>query len=423
MNDAAIEGIWSTKKLRTLFGLVMLTSVNSLAISFFSPGIPQIAEELKLSSTGMSLTIIAFLFPLGASQLGHGPLSDHFGRKRVLNLALGASLAGCIACALATNQIEFIAARIAWGLGGGGIAVCARALLREQFGGVQLNKAVSTLIFGAAVVSMLAPAFGGFLIQTRAWRIAFVIQSIYVALVWAGFALWFPMAKTRNVKRLQWSRACKIYRAVLANSTFRIGMSGVMCAYAIEVLCLSMSPSVFQVRLGVGPESYGMILIFPVVAEVFGNFAAALLDRHGSTLRPAAVGAVFILAAGACLLSLESLSGLTVLSAVAAIAAAMFGAGLVFAECTAESLRPFMRTAGTSAALAGLLQHLGAGAVVLVLSSTNARSGPSLGGGFLVCGLGVIVTSFMMWRHPRTAMARTAGRSNRGVQTGEGFDA
>ncbi|MDX5311455.1 MAG: MFS transporter, partial [Rhodococcus sp. (in: high G+C Gram-positive bacteria)] len=67
-----------------LFGLALLSATAPLATDMYLPGLPIMSESLGTSTVGIQLTLTTFMAGLGVGQLVVGPLSDGWGRRRLL---------------------------------------------------------------------------------------------------------------------------------------------------------------------------------------------------------------------------------------------------------------------------------------------------------------------------------------------------
>jgi DHA1 family bicyclomycin/chloramphenicol resistance-like MFS transporter len=113
------------------------------------------------SCPDLRLTLTAYTLAFAAMSLVHGPLSDAFGRKRVILFALLVFAAAVLACALSPSVGWLIAFRVAHGMSAGVGTVVGRAVIRDCFERSAATKllALVTMIFSLSPA--LAPVFGG----------------------------------------------------------------------------------------------------------------------------------------------------------------------------------------------------------------------------------------------------------------------
>ena len=109
--------------------LAMLTAVGPISVDMYLPSLPDIGRALDASVPQVQLTLSGFLLCFAVGQIIYGPLSDHIGRRPVLQMALAIYVAASIGCAL-TVSIEMLtfAARRA----GGGRRGCSGARARDR---------------------------------------------------------------------------------------------------------------------------------------------------------------------------------------------------------------------------------------------------------------------------------------------------
>ena len=64
--------------------LAFLSMLSPFSLDTFFPSFPAIAREFSLSALQLQQTLTAYLVPYGLTMLLHGPLSDAYGRRRVI---------------------------------------------------------------------------------------------------------------------------------------------------------------------------------------------------------------------------------------------------------------------------------------------------------------------------------------------------
>ena len=116
--------------------IAALMASNALAIDAMLPALPAIGEALGVAEDNRrQLVIIAYLLGFGVAQLGYGPLSDRFGRKRLL---IGGLLLYTLFSALAGLAQSFtllLAARAMQGIAAAATRVLVVAVVRDRYHG------------------------------------------------------------------------------------------------------------------------------------------------------------------------------------------------------------------------------------------------------------------------------------------------
>src|SRR6266566_4972999 len=83
--------------------IVALTIVAPFSIDTYLPSLPDIAREFKVSGFYLQQTLSLYLIAFAAMTLVYGPLSDSFGRRRVVLVSAAVYVASSIGCALAAS--------------------------------------------------------------------------------------------------------------------------------------------------------------------------------------------------------------------------------------------------------------------------------------------------------------------------------
>ena len=85
--------------------LGILVALSALGTDFYVPALPDAAASFSAPVSATQLTITAYFAGLAVGQLFWGPLSDRYGRRPVLLLALGGMLVFTAAAPLAPSRV------------------------------------------------------------------------------------------------------------------------------------------------------------------------------------------------------------------------------------------------------------------------------------------------------------------------------
>src|SRR5919199_3832599 len=156
-------------------GLMLVMLLASLDQTIVSTALPTIVSELG-GLEHLSWVVTAYLLAVTVVTPLYGKLGDLYGRKVVLQVALGLFLLGSALCGLAQGMSELIAFRAIQGLGGGGLMVSAQAAIGDVVPPRERGKWSG--LFGAVfgVSSVAGPLIGGFLTSNVSWRWIFYVN-------------------------------------------------------------------------------------------------------------------------------------------------------------------------------------------------------------------------------------------------------
>src|SRR5690606_7779194 len=141
--------------------LAFLSMVSPFALDTFFPSFPAIAQQFSLSALQLQQTLTAYLLPYGLTMLLHGPLSDAYGRRRVILIGVSLFALASLACAFAPSFGWLLAFRAVQGATAGAGMVVSRAIVRDLYSGHEAQRLMSlmTMLFGFAPA--IAPVIGG----------------------------------------------------------------------------------------------------------------------------------------------------------------------------------------------------------------------------------------------------------------------
>ncbi len=169
--------------------MAMLFATIAFAIDSMLPALPQIAADLTPGDVNRAqLVITSFVLGIGIGSFVAGPLSDAYGRKRVLIGGMALFSLAALLAALAQSLEMLLAARLVMGLGAAGPRIVSMALVRDLHQGRQMARVMSFIMMVFILVPAIAPALGNLLIQAVGWRGqfgSFVVFALLTSL-WLG---------------------------------------------------------------------------------------------------------------------------------------------------------------------------------------------------------------------------------------------
>src|SRR5512133_1273757 len=160
-----------------------------LDITIVSVALPSIHRDLHASLPDLQWVSAAYALVLAVLLLPAATLGDRLGRRRLFLVGLVIFTGGSLACALASTPLELEVFRALQGVGGAVLFATATPLLRAEFSGAALARALGA--FGATLggASAVGPLAGGLLTDILGWRsIFFVNLPIGVAAFAGGVA-------------------------------------------------------------------------------------------------------------------------------------------------------------------------------------------------------------------------------------------
>ncbi len=149
--------------------------LSALDQTIVATALPTIVGDLG-GAGHMSWVVTAYMLAETISTVLAGKFGDLFGRKRVFQLSVLIFIVGSFFCGMAWDMTTLIAFRAVQGIGAGGLAVTATALIGEVIPLRERGKYQGALgaVFG--VTTVLGPLLGGLFTDHLSWRWAFYVN-------------------------------------------------------------------------------------------------------------------------------------------------------------------------------------------------------------------------------------------------------
>ncbi|WP_288108626.1 multidrug effflux MFS transporter [Limnobacter sp.] len=344
---------------RTFFLLASLTAVAPLAIDLYLPSFGDIAKSLHRPFADIQLTVTVFLLGFAIGMLFYGPLSDRFGRRRVIFAGLATFVFASAACTVSQTLDQLLVFRVIQAFGGGATAVISRAVVRDLMGETEAARVIALLAITTALVPLCAPLAGAFVLELGSWRFEFVVLTAFglTALVAAYNML--PETHRGHSHQHSLKTAFQGYRIVLCKpqSWPLIASGGLL--YAAMFAYITGTPFVYMSLYGLSQKAYGLLFGLNILSlSTLGFATSRLVTRTGTRFLIQRGGQLAML--GACLVLLAGWLGvpqaLSLPILVIGLMCCVGSVGLIGPNCAARLMESFPANAGAASALLGFSQ-------------------------------------------------------------------
>ena len=353
--------------------LAALATLGPFCIDAYLPAFGGIQESLHASALEIQQTLSAYLFAFGLMFLFHGALSDSFGRRPVILVAVGIFTIASAAAALATTVHALIVWRIVQGLSVGAGMVVGRAMIRDLFGPEDAQRVMSlvTLFFGLAPA--VAPVIGGWLFTALGWRSIFWLLAVLGLVLIATGARFLPETLPATHRQPFHPVALlKGYEEVGINRLFLLLSLGVGFNFNGFFLYIVSAPAFLGEHLHLAPTQYAWLFLPCIAGIMLGAYLSGRAAGHHPPVRTVQRAYLFMGAAAAANLAYTFVAEPAIPWAVAPIMVYGIGFAMAMPSISLITLDLFPTRRGMAASLqgfvSGMVNTLVAGVVSPVLS-------------------------------------------------------
>ena len=168
-----------------LAGPLLAMFLAALDQTIIAPALPTMARELG-GFSDLSWVVSSYLLASTAVTPIYGKLSDLFGRRNLLLIAIGIFVFGSVLCALAPNMLMLVLARAVQGIGGGGLLSLPNTVIADVVSPRDRGKYQGYFAAVYALSGIGGPVLGGVMTEYLSWTLVFWINvpmGLFAALV------------------------------------------------------------------------------------------------------------------------------------------------------------------------------------------------------------------------------------------------
>lgn len=359
------------------FLLAALAAFAPLAIDLYLPSLAAIGEELQAPAGRVQQTVTVFLAGFALGMLFYGPLSDRFGRRRMIFAGTAVFVLASVACMYAQSIEQLLLFRLIQAFGGGAAAVISRAVVRDLFGETDSARVMAMIAMVTSLAPMIAPLLGAYILELGSWRHEFLALALFGAACTVAAYLLLPETLSQTRSQTSISLAFKGYWTVLQHSDARLLIVAGGAHFAAMFAYITGTPFVYIEFFGLSEKTYALLFGINILTLVgFGYVSTRWVKKTGTT-RLIKTGSVAGLA-GALMVLGSAFNGDSALWNLSLMVAGFMlcvgSLGFVAPNTTAQLLGKHPKNAGAASALYGCAQFglggLASGAVSLVHDNT-----------------------------------------------------
>lgn len=352
-----------------LITLGMLSAFAPLVTDMYLPCLPTLKAYFNTSSSLAQMSLTMSMFGLAIGQIIVGPISDKYGRRRLLIFSLIAYIMATILCVLSPNIHTFNLMRLLQGMAASGGIVLSRSISTDLYQGPRLTEFLAMIAAINGIAPVFAPVIGGVLLSITSWKGIFIVL-IFIGLVLLTLCLKIKESlskEKRSIKPLL--STFIIYGKVFTNKTYNIHLCIYMFSMLILFAYVSSSPFILQSVYGLSPMLFSLCFALNAISIGVGCMLAGKMKGKQSLK---AGGIVMIVSAIITALALVLVHNVIVVEI--AFILIMFSFGLLQPKSTSIALDSERSNAGTASAALGASGFIMGGVVSPLVGIGNILS-------------------------------------------------
>ncbi|NSX07659.1 Bcr/CflA family efflux MFS transporter [Pseudomonas lini] len=356
----------SAEKRRATFTLLMImTLLGVFPLDVVLPSFPDLSDYFRTSSSEIALSVSMFAIGLALSVVLVGPLSDMWGRKKLLLAGIAIAAVGAMGCLASSEYNWFLFFRVIQAVGCGSF-VLTQALVQDLFVGKEQERIRIWMVTSGGVFISLSPLLGTWLQLQMGWQGSFYVFITLAVIVWLkAFVL---LNETPQRHTLSHGRFFSAYWRVCSDRRFMGYWLISALAFACHFSFIVISPIIFMERLALSPYEFAWALLLYGVAYVFGGIVAGALHRHLQANTQIVIGLGLIALSGLVMLWLADQFGLSATAVLIPMLICTAGTTIARPIANSKAMSLYPQNAGTSTSVGGVLIFMCGGVISVVIN-------------------------------------------------------
>jgi DHA1 family bicyclomycin/chloramphenicol resistance-like MFS transporter len=229
----------------------------------------------------MQQTLSVYMLCFGLMCLWHGPLSDRYGRKPVLLVALAVFVLASWASVYA-QSIEALLFWRAWqGFSAGAGTIIGRAIVRDVATGAHAQRMMSQVTLVFALGPAIAPVLGGYLHEWAGWRSIYLFMLGFSLLVLLLTAWKLPETLPASARQdFSFANSLKNYLEMSLNPRARWLVLAAGANFAALFLVISASAAIVFEHLALGSKDFHYLFLPLIGGILLGSQISGLIAER-----------------------------------------------------------------------------------------------------------------------------------------------
>ncbi len=268
------------------------------------PSFPKITDFFAVSDAMVQMTIAVNYLGYAISSIIYGPLSESYGRKKIMVLGNFIMCIGSLGCASAHSIYILLFFRFIQGFGASTSTIIVYAIIADVYVGRQATKMISRITSFLYILVAGTPLIGGLINEFWSWQTNYWI--IFIISILSTLLLSFVLPETKNIQNtFSIKQTLKNYRSIFLDKRFLllgVSLSIYYSVYVSFVSCAAFlyTESFHKTNLIYTSHQTSIIFIFSIVSMLTINIVNFLGEKKAivQSLVYNIIGIVFMFCVG-----------------------------------------------------------------------------------------------------------------------------
>jgi DHA1 family bicyclomycin/chloramphenicol resistance-like MFS transporter len=347
-----------------IYFAIITNAIAMMSMDIHLPVLHEIAKDLNTSYFASQLILIIFYTVGIFARVVLGPLSDAYGRRKVMLLTLDIQIIGQAMQAFAPTIEFLLLGRVIQALASGGMTILISAVISDLFVGRERTKMLSFNEFVQPLSFVVAPIIGSLIATNYGWRGGFVFLLVNLAL--ARVVMTFAMVETNfSLKPPSFKGMLHDYRVIIRNRDFMSHsfiMAFIVSAYMLYTV---VSAYIYIIKFNLSIQEFAVFQAIPLLCQACIAFSYTKLNIRLENMIKLGVMGMLVAGIGS-LMVLFKLMPYNLYSVLLHTSIICVSLGLVFPACLKRALDKFPDSKGTASSTIVVNRGILSGIAMLV---------------------------------------------------------
>lgn len=254
-----------------------LSAFVPMSTDLYLPALPKMVDTFHTDISTLNLTITFFFIFYAIGMLFWGPLSDKYGRRKILLIGMTCYCIGSFLCANSSSVETLIISRIIQAIGSGSAVSVSTAMMKDVYTGKKLVAMLALVQSIAMTTPVIAPSIGALILKYSSWHGIFWTLTIVSVIGIVGGILLEETLITYSTQKI--SKVFGNLKVVSKNP----GFSLLMLIFSITSIPLmayiTMSSYIYIDGFGLKDDVYTYFYSFSAIFLIIGPILYVKLSK------------------------------------------------------------------------------------------------------------------------------------------------